>query len=284
VGYEHQQATLPVKSENLKTVWVVGAGPAGLEAARTAKLRGHDVMVFEKNESPGGQINLQVKGTGRQGMGEVIRYLCHMLNTLDVPIINNKEVTVDFIRENNPDVVVIATGSNPVKKPVPGEYGAPFVQTVQDILQKKFPVGNTILFIDENGGHHATATAEMLADQGKKVDMVTCDLFIGVELAPVGDLYLTRQRLLQKGVTFVTDVVVDRISGKTVFAKHIYTNKPIAYDTYDTVVLDMGNTSDDTLYYQLKGIVNDLYRIGDCVAPRGIDMAILEARKIGEII
>ena len=67
-------------------------------------------------------------------------------------------------------------------------------------------MGEKVLFIDEDGGHHAMATAELLAEQGKKVDMVTSDLFIGIELAPRGELYLGRQRLLQKGVTFRTDL------------------------------------------------------------------------------
>jgi len=139
-----------------------------------------------------------------------------------------------------------------------------------------------VLFIDENSGHHATATVELLADQGKKVDMVTSDLFVGIELGPLGDLYLTRQRLLQKGVTFTTDVVIDEIEGSKVKARDIYINEPILFEGYDTIVLDMGNVVDDLLYCQLKGEINELYRAGDCVASRGIDMAILEGRRSGE--
>jgi hypothetical protein len=155
------------------------------------------------------------------------------------------------------------------------------VLTVWEVLEESFPVGEKVLFLDENGGHHATATVEMLADQGKKVDMVTSDLFIGIELAPIGDLYLTRQRLLQKGVTFTTDVRVEEIQGTLVKARDIHTNHPILYEGYDTIVLDMGNEVEDLLYRQLKGRVN-LLRAGDCVAPRGIEMAIFEGRKAGE--
>ena len=143
-------------------------------------------------------------------------------------------------------------------------------------------MGEKILFVDENGGHHATATVELLADQGKRVDMVTSDLFIGIELAPIGDLYLTRQRLLQKGVTFTTDVRVEEIQGTLVKARDIYTNQPIVYEGYDTIVLDMGNEAEDLVYRQLKGRVKKLLRVGDCVAPRGIGMAVFEGRKAGE--
>jgi len=265
-----------------KRVIVVGAGPAGLEAARAAREKGHDVTVYEKTEVVGGQVNLAAKGAGREGMSEIIRYLTHVLKKLQVPIVTGVEVTKKMVLEKNPDVVIVTTGSRPKIKPVPGEYGPPLVLNVWEVIEGQFPVGEKVLFIDENSGHHATATVELLADRGKKVDMVTSELFIGIELAPIGDLYLTRQRLLQKGVTFTTDVVIDEIDGSKVKARDMYTNEPILFEGYDTIVLDMGNVVDDLLYCQLKGEINELYRAGDCVASRGIDMAILEGRRSGE--
>jgi hypothetical protein len=70
--------------------------------------------------------------------------------------------------------------------------------------------------------------------------------------------------------------------GLRVQARDIYTNESILFADYDTVVLDVGNTVDDDLYLQLKGRVKEVYRTGDCVAPRGIDMAIIEGRQVGE--
>ena len=265
-----------------KVVMVVGAGPAGLEAARVARKNGHEVTVYEKGEAIGGQLNLIIKQPGRDGMAEIVRYLSHRLAKLQVPIMTGVEVTPEMVFDKDPDVVIVATGSKPKARPVPGKYGPPLVLNVREVLENQFPVGEKILFIDENGNHHATATVEFLADQGKKVDMVTSDLFIGIELGPLGDLYLTRQRLLQKMVTFTTDVLIDEIDGNKVTARDLYTNNPILFQGYDTIVLDMGNMADDHLYRQLKGQVKELYRAGDCVAPRGIDMAILEGRKLGE--
>jgi len=261
---------------------VVGAGPAGLEAARVAAEKGHDITIYEIQNEVGGQINLAKKGTGRKGMEQIVQYQYHMLQQLNVPIITGVKVTQERVLDKNPDAVIVATGSKPRIRPVPGEYGPPRVLNVWQVLDGQFPVGERVLFLDENGGHHSTATVEMLADQGKQVDMVTSDLFIGIELAPIGDLYLTRQRLLQKGVTFTTDVMVQKIDGTKVEAKNIYTNEPVFYDGYDTIVLDMGNEAEDQLYRKLKGRVKALYRAGDCVAPRGIDMAILEGRSVGE--
>jgi len=268
--------------EKSKQVLVVGSGPAGLEAARIARLRGHTVTVYEKENQIGGQINLIKKRPGRQAMSGVIRYLRHTLAELDVPIITGTMVTAEMVARENPDAVIVATGSRPLAKPVAGEYGPPAVLNVWEILNEEFPVGQKVLFIDENGGHHATATVELLADQGKTVHMVTSDLFIGIELGPLGDLYMTRQRLLQKGVTFISDVIIDAIEANVVKARDIFSNEPRRFDDYDTIVLDMGNVAQDDLYRQLKGQMQELYRIGDCVAPRGIDMAILEGRQVGE--
>ncbi len=284
VGFEHLKKSKPVKPDVLKKVWVVGAGPAGLEVARAASARGHDVTLYEKNTVVGGQINMQCRAVGRNPMEEVVRYLGYQLEKTDVRVITDTWVTKDLVKQGHPDVMVIATGSVPIEKPVDGSYGSPFVLSVRDVLEEKFLVGDKVLFVDENGGHHATATVELLADQGKKIDMITSDLFIGIELAPIGDLYLTRQRLLQKGVSFTTNVRVKKIENSVVYANQIHTNESIEYNGYDTVILDMGDVADDSLYFQLKGLVNELYRIGDCVAPRGIDMAIFEARKTGEII
>jgi hypothetical protein len=157
-----------------------------------------------------------------------------------------------------------------------------------DVIQDTHPVGQKVLFVDEDGGHHAMATAELLAEQGKQVDMVTGDLFIGIELAPRGELYLGRQRLLQKGVSFRTDLEVLDINvdahGPRIRVRDIYTNTATVLDDYDTVILDVGNTVEDALYHQLKSKVAEVYRGGDCVAPRGIDMAIIEGRKVGELL
>ncbi|CAB1063255.1 2,4-dienoyl-CoA reductase [NADPH] (EC [Olavius sp. associated proteobacterium Delta 1] len=267
---------------NRKQVMVVGGGPAGLEAARSARLRGHTVTVYEKDRRIGGQINLIKKRPGRQAMAGVVRYLRHALAELEVPIVTDTRVNADFVAQQHPDAVVVATGSRPRPKPVPGNYGPPLVLDVRQVLNESFAVGEKVLFIDENGGHHATATVEFLANQGKNVHMVTSDLFIGIELGPLGDLYLTRQRLLQLGVKFTSDVIIDKIEENVVKAREIFTNTPIRFEDFDTIILDMGNVAEDQLYRQLKGQIRELYRIGDCVAPRGIDMAILEGRQAGE--
>jgi mycofactocin system FadH/OYE family oxidoreductase 2 len=265
-----------------KKVLVVGGGPAGMEAAMVARARGHDVTLYEKAPSLGGQVNLISTRPGRQPMARVVRHFSHALKEQEVSVTTGVEVNPELVLKISPEVVVVATGSRPREKPVPGDYGPPQVLNVWEALSGDYPVGERVLFVDENGGHHASATVELLADLGKKVTMVTSDLFIGIELAPLGDLYLTRQRLLQKCVRFVTDVLIELIAGDKVMGKDLYTNEPLAFEGYETVILDMGNLPVDDLYFHLKGQVKELYRVGDCVSPRGIEMAILEGRRVGE--
>ena len=283
VGYESSTADPTVrKSETRKKIMVVGAGPAGMEAALTAAQRGHDVSLFESAAVIGGQVVTAAKGAGRNQLGRLVDYYRKRLDETGTTIHTETLVTSEVVKNLDPDALIVATGARASEKPFPGEYGPPRVLNVPDILNESYTVGNKVLFIDENSGHHATATVEYLAEQGKMVDMVTAESFIGIELAPLGDLYLTRQRLLQKGVTFTMDVRVDQIQGTIVKAHNIHTHEPIVFDDYDTVILDAGNVVNDLLYRELKDPVKEIYRIGDCVAPRGIDMAILEGRRVGE--
>jgi hypothetical protein len=107
---------------------------------------------------------------------------------------------------------------------------------------------------------------------------------VGSALGPLQDLYLSRNRLANKGVTFTPDIAVLEIQGTMVKGLNVYSNEIIEFDGYDTVVLACGTVANDSLYYELKGKVDEIYRVGDCVAPRKTDMAIIEGHRIGRAI
>lgn len=267
-----------------KKVVVVGGGPAGLEVARVATLRKHRVTLFEKEEEVGGQNLLAGKVAGRQEITGVTRWLVSQLNKLDLDIHLGVEATSQIVLDEQPDVVVIATGSIPKTTPFPGEYRSPQVVTTMQILTDEVEAGDKVLLIDQDGHHQSTGTAELLADRGKEVHMLTAALFIGSALGPLQDLYLTRNRLAKKGVTFTPDIAVLEIQGTLVKGLNVYSNEMIDFDGYDTVVLAAGNIANDRLYFELKGKVGEIYRVGDCVAPRKTDMAIIEGHRIGRAI
>jgi NADPH-dependent 2,4-dienoyl-CoA reductase/sulfur reductase-like enzyme len=263
---------------------IVGGGPAGMEAARMAAMRGHQVTLYEKEPELGGQINIAKKGAGRENIGLIVTNLMAQLKKWAVRIETGIEVTEEFVIENSPDVAIIATGSVPKENPLPGQYSSSQVLNVWQVLRGEAEIGNRVLLIDGDGHHKATSTAEFLADQGKKVDIITDALFVGIELGPIGDLYNSRQRLLQKGVTFNSDIRVQEINGTTVKTVNIYSNEVFVYEDYDTIVVVLANKPNQDLYLRLKGKIKELYRIGDCVAPRKIDMAIWEGNKVGRMV
>jgi mycofactocin system FadH/OYE family oxidoreductase 2 len=289
VGREKEwgEGTL-VKAPVRKKVTIVGGGPGGMWAAKMAARRGHEVTLYDKNEALGGQVLTAMKGAGRDEFGVIIRNEKSQIDKAGVTTKLGVEVTADQIVAQKPDVVIVATGSEPKTHPVGGADGPSIYNVLQVLNGEADKLGQNVCLIDYDGHQRATSTAEFLANQGKTVHIITSSLFIGAELGPTQDLYLSRQRLLQKGVTFTPDIAVMEVAGeagaKTVKGFNVYSNIWNEWGPYDSVVLAMGQKVNDALYMGLKGKVPELYRVGDSVAPRKVDMAIWEGHKIGREI
>jgi mycofactocin system FadH/OYE family oxidoreductase 2 len=285
VGLEKQWGEGTLKPAPIKKkVMVIGGGPGGMWAAKMAGRRGHDVTLVERGEVLGGQVVTAMKGAGRDEFGVIIRNEREQVDKAGVRVEFGKEASAETVLAAKPDAVIVATGSLPKPHPVGGADG-PAVFNVWQVLNGEGELGEKVCLIDYDGHHRATATAEYLANQGKSVHIITSSLFIGAELGPSQDLYLTRQRLLQKGVSFTPDIAVMEVAGdkgaKVVKGFNVYSNVWNEWGPYDSLVLAMGQQVDDSLYFALKGKVKELHRIGDCVAPRKVDMAIWEGHKVG---
>jgi len=263
-----------------KRIMVIGGGPAGMWAAKTATMRGHDVTLYEKDHALGGQVLIAMKGSGREELGTIIRNEQNQLRNLKVPVVLGQAVTPEFVRGKNPDVVIVATGSAPRKYPVQGSNRSG-VLNVWQVLRGEAAVGERILFIDNDGGHQATSAIEYLAELGKTVHVLTTAYYVGSDLGPTQDITLFRQRLAKYKVSITTDVHVLEIKGTEAHCINVYSNEPQVFSGYDTIVAAMGNEVNASLYFALKGLVKELYRVGDCVAPRKIDMAIHEGYMAG---
>jgi len=267
-----------------KKVVIVGGGPAGMETARVAALRKHKVVVFEKEEDLGGQNLYAGKAAGRQEITGVTRWLKGQIGKLEIELKFGVEANEEIILGEKPDVVVIATGSTPKEKPFPGEYSFPDVVNPIHILSGQVEAGEKVLLIDYEGHHQATGLAEWLAERGKKVHVLTTSLSVGSQLGPLQDLALCRRRLASNNVTFTPDIAVLSIQGKKVEGLSVYSGEMVEFDNFDTVIVVGPCEARDELYFALKDKVGELYRIGDCLAPRKTDMAIVEGNRLGRML
>ncbi len=271
------------RAQRQRKVLVIGGGPAGMEAARMASLRGNQVTLWERSDHLGGQVAIAALAIGRSEFAGAARWLQGQLKKLPIDVSLNQEATADDVLAFNADVVVVATGSRPIDAAVPGADG-PDIYSVWQVLLEKPELGERVLVVDYNGHHQSTSVTEGLLDDGHKVTMVTPSLFVGAELGPLQDLYMALQRLMTKGADMVMNIAVMSFEGTTAVGFNVYSNVPWSSPPADSVVVSMGNQVNDELYFALKGKVLELHRVGDCVAPRKVDMAILEGHALGRTL
>ena len=263
-------------------VLIIGAGPAGLEAARTAALRDRQVILYEREATLGGTVALAARGPGRSELQLITGYLQSEVERLGVELRTGVEVTAALILAQQPHTVIVATGAHmaPGLLPIPG-HDLPHVTDVRRVLAGELLEGQRVVVIDETSSHGVLSAVEMLAMAGKSVELVTGDFYAGRDLVPTHDIVLWKQRVLAHGVIITPHTSVVRIEPGQVIVVDRFAEGERALPA-DAVVLGTYERPSQELYMALKGRVPRLFRIGDCVAPRRIEQAILEGRQVGE--
>ncbi len=263
-------------------VLIIGAGPAGLEAARTAALRGRQVILYEREAAPGGTVALAARGPGRGELQLITDYLQSEVERLGVELRTGVEVTAAMILAQQPHTVIVATGAHtaPGLLPIPG-HDLPGVTGVRRVLAGELLEGQRVVVIDETASHGVLSAVEMLAMAGKNVELVTGDFYAGRDLVATHDIVLWKQRVFAHGVIITPHTTVVRIEPGQVIVVDRFAEGERALPA-DAVVLGTYERPSQELYMALKERVPRLFRIGDCVAPRRIEQAILEGRQVGE--
>lgn len=265
-------------AEKKKKVMIIGGGPAGLETARVAALRGHTVSLYDKGQELGGLTLIGAKAPGRDGLLDIGRYFTAQMKLLGVEVNQETEVTPELVKQKKPDVVVVAIGSLSYIPDIPGAEHDNVVEA-RDVLTGKAEVGQNVVVIAGEYHIQALSVADFIASQGKKVEILCEEYHAGWQL-DIMTRHAVYQRLFQAGAIFSPCTGVRRISGNTVLAVNVMTRQERLIEGVDTVVIAFGGKENPSLYRALQGEVEELYAVGDCTGARKIIDAIADSSRL----
>lgn len=270
VGNERLWRKATATSPSRRRVVVVGAGPAGLEAARVARLRDHDVTVLERAHQIGGQLRLAARAPGRDQFANFVEFLGEEMSRLGIPVVLGQAVDAEMVLALRPDAVVCATGSRP-RLPLHAPPGLDLVQA-WDVLAGRSNLGPRVAVVSEEDGMVTPSVAEYLAAAGHEV--LVFHHWAGVASA-VGRYTsgTVLRRLEEAGVRLADHLRLHEVVGRTLVLASTLTGCRRTVDDIDSVVVSCGSTPDAQIHRELTGRVVGLTLVGDAWAPRGIHEA-----------
>ena len=267
-------------------VVVVGAGAGGMQAAIAAARRGHTVDVYEESDQPGGQIRAASSVPSRAELGDLVRNQLAEASRLGVRFHFSQRADADLVAASGADAVVVATGSVPDR---PWWAGSSVrVVDVRDVLEDRAAPAGRVLVVDELGFHQATSVAELLADRGCALEVLTPAMVVAQDLGVTLDQETWWMKAAAKGIIETTDTIVTAVGelgdGTLSVELQQHTTGTASGRVVDWVVCASPPRPDDGLWRELRhrlapGV--DLERVGDCVAPRRAHAAVIEGDRVG---
>jgi 2,4-dienoyl-CoA reductase-like NADH-dependent reductase (Old Yellow Enzyme family) len=296
---------VPRSTEPGRKVLVIGGGPAGLEAARVAAERGHDVVLLEAASKLGGQVLIAAHGSWRKDIIGIVDWRAQELERLGVDVRLNTYAESSDVLGEKPDVVIIATGGIPDLDWIDGQEHC---TSAWDLLTGNVPVGKEVIVYDGTGRHPAPLCVEHIATAGGRVSLVALDGFLAAELT-YAECAIWKRRMYELGIDMTFDHRLEKIEKTGARIKAAFVNETTGARTErsaDQIVVEHGTVPVDDLYDELKahsanrGVTDidallscrpqpttanpdgrfELHRIGDAVASRNIHAAVLDAFRI----
>ena len=266
------QYALP-KIDHPKKVLIAGGGPGGLEAARTAAYRGHHVILYERDGYLGGQTRLVAIPPRKEIYQEVAQSRIAAIKQLAVDIHLGQDLTVDKIKEIKPDVLIIATGSEPAIPNIPGIGSKKVISARKALISGE--VGDNVLVI--GGGLVGCETADYLAANGKKIMIVEMLKNIARDMSWAARIFL-RERLKDNQVTIITQAKVKSVSDDAVLIETPDGDRRLG--PFDNIVLATGAVSINSLAEQARGLAPQIFVIGDASKPGKILAAVEQGAEV----
>ena len=274
------------KSTVVKDVLIVGAGPAGLEAARAAAERGHRVEIVEAFPVLGGQFRLAGLQPRRAQILDLLDWYERQFANLGVTLRLNTYLDTDDIAAHSADTVILATGSLPDETGfqrwlphldrLPGiDHGR--VWSPEQVLRREARLSGAVVLFDEGSNWRGVGTAWAMAEQGLHVTIVTPETFVGKEIARTAADGAARRRMAQLGVRFLTEHCLTAWHGNGVTVRNLLTGNEETLPA-SALVMSTTNRAFDPFPETLPG--KSTHRIGDCTAPRLAAYAFHEGRKL----
>lgn len=280
-GRELEYGTLQPAADPRK-VMVVGGGPAGLKAAAIAATRGHHVTLYEAHATLGGQVNLAQMLPGRAEFGGVTINLTREAEQAGVTLRLSAPVTPDLIKDDAPDSLILATGATPYMPQIEGAEEAHMVDPWA-VLQGSANIGSRVVIADWRCDWVGLGLAEKLARDGCHVRLAVNGMVAGQSIPQYArDVALgTLHRL---GVEVTTHARLFGADADSAYFQHTLSGEPVVMEGVDTVVTALGHRADTSLAAQLADWPGALHQIGDCLAPRTVEEAVLDGLRVGAAI
>ena len=277
-GREHEGGLAAAPAP--KRVLVVGGGPAGLEAARVAALRGHRVVVMEREGVLGGKLVVGSLPPHKEEIANLVRSLALRARRAGAEIVAGTEADGETVAAQKPDCLVVAVGAVPVVPPFPGVGGANVFLAEEVLAGRKTPRGSVVVV---GGGMVGCETAEYILVKIGGVKEITVLEMLDRMAADVSPTYrpFFLARLKRQGIRMVTGAKVTGITPEAVEAELGGERRSFAADT---VVLAVGYRPDRAAVERFLGLVPETYVIGDCASPRKIKEAMEEGFLTGRKI
>lgn len=279
-GYEHEALPEPVATP--KKVLVVGAGPAGMEAAALLAERGHSVTLWERDAALGGQMRVAAMARENQAYHGFLDYQGRRLRQLNVEICLRQEASVDNVIAAGADVVVVATGASPRRPDIVG-IDENMVLEGRDLLMGKVESGRRVVVLAMEDHMQPLTIAGFLTDQGRDVEVI----YPTPSIAPLIGKYSIGAPLAKLSAAGAQVRVMERIVSVKpgqVVTRNIYSGCERIIDGVDNLVLACGGSAENGLYHALQGRVPELHLLGDAYAPRRISFATRQAYELAKLV